>query len=360
MSVRRTPPTGEGFQHSSIRINLENSDLWKSFHNVGTEMIITKHGRRMFPHCSVSLSGLQPFANYVIMVDMIPVDGYKYKWKKEQWEVAGKAEPQPPCRTYVHPDSPAPGSHWLKQSLSFLKLKLTNNTLDQHGHIILHSMHRYYPRFHVVQADSLYTVRWGPFQTFSFPETTFTAVTAYQNPKITKLKIDHNPFAKGFREGGTHSHKRCRSQGSPSGSPSAKKVPKPSHESPQSLQKMRLHTEKALTSTEQSQKGPHFSAWPPEQDASDRLHAEPLDMEYDYSCEEQMVPASLPYNSYRSLEYGRYPFPTSEAEPAQEQPTVHPLATAEYTAPQHPYHHPYAYSNTADWSQHPLFSYTCW
>uniref|UniRef100_A0A3B4B1B5 T-box domain-containing protein n=1 Tax=Periophthalmus magnuspinnatus TaxID=409849 RepID=A0A3B4B1B5_9GOBI len=229
-----TPPTGEGFQHSSIRINLENSDLWKSFHNVGTEMIITKHGRRMFPHCSVSLSGLQPFANYVIMVDMIPVDGYKYKWKKEQWEVAGKAEPQPPCRTYVHPDSPAPGSHWLKQSLSFLKLKLTNNTLDQHGHIILHSMHRYYPRFHVVQADSLYTVRWGPFQTFSFPETTFTAVTAYQNPKITKLKIDHNPFAKGFREGGTHSHKRCRAQGSPSGSPSAKKVPKPSLESPQS------------------------------------------------------------------------------------------------------------------------------
>lgn len=99
-------------------------------------------------------------------------------------------------------------------------------------------MHRYYPRFHVTQADSPYTVRWGPFQTFSFPETTFTAVTAYQNPKvqtgninptqtlfesnmntdrqlpvlfflkITKLKIDHNPFAKGFREGGTHSHSK--------------------------------------------------------------------------------------------------------------------------------------------------------
>lgn len=50
--------------------------------------------------------------------------------------------------------------------------------------IILHSMHRYYPRFHVIQADSPYTVRWGPFQTFSFPETTFTAVTAYQNPKV--------------------------------------------------------------------------------------------------------------------------------------------------------------------------------
>lgn len=59
------------------------------------------------------------------------------QWNKEKWEVAGKAEPQPPCRTYLHPDSPAPGSHWMKQSVSFLKLKLTNNTLDQHGHVSL-------------------------------------------------------------------------------------------------------------------------------------------------------------------------------------------------------------------------------
>lgn len=57
------------------------------------------------------------------------------QWNKKKWEVAGKAEPQPPCRTYLHPDSPAPGSHWMKQSVSFLKLKLTNNTLDQHGHV---------------------------------------------------------------------------------------------------------------------------------------------------------------------------------------------------------------------------------
>lgn len=51
--------------------------------------------------------------------------------------------------------------------------------------IILHSMHRYQPRFHVVQADDLYSVRWAPFQTFSFTETCFTAVTAYQNSKVS-------------------------------------------------------------------------------------------------------------------------------------------------------------------------------
>ncbi|KAI4455332.1 protein phosphatase inhibitor [Holotrichia oblita] len=38
------------------------------------------------------------------------------------------------------------------------------------------------------------------FKTFVFPETAFTAVTAYQNHRITQLKIASNPFAKGFRD----------------------------------------------------------------------------------------------------------------------------------------------------------------
>ena len=38
------------------------------------------------------------------------------------------------------------------------------------------------------------------FRTFVFAETVFIGVTAYQNQLITKLKIDSNPFAKGFRD----------------------------------------------------------------------------------------------------------------------------------------------------------------
>lgn len=37
----------------------------------------------------------------------------------------------------------------------------------------------------------------------SFPETTFIAVTAYQNEEVTQLKITNNPFAKAFRENAT-------------------------------------------------------------------------------------------------------------------------------------------------------------
>ncbi|CAI9535390.1 unnamed protein product [Staurois parvus] len=185
---------------NSVSATLEDLDLWRQFHQEGTEMIITKSGRRMFPQCKIRLFGLHPYTKYVVLVDFIPLDNCRYKWNKNQWEAAGKAEPHPPCRTYVHPDSPAPGAHWMKDAVCFQKLKLTNNTLDQHGHIILHSMHRYKPRFHIIQSDDLYNTRWGLLQVFSFSETQFTAVTAYQNDKITKLKIDHNPFAKGFRE----------------------------------------------------------------------------------------------------------------------------------------------------------------
>ncbi|NWX84187.1 TBX6L protein, partial [Nothoprocta pentlandii] len=205
-------PSLEPYAQSSIVVTLEDMGLWMKFHQIGTEMIITKSGRRMFPQCKIKVSGLIPYAKYLMLVDFVPMDNFRYKWNKDQWEVAGKAEPQLPCRTYIHPDSPAPGSHWMKEPVSFQKLKLTNNTLDQHGHIILHSMHRYKPRFHIVQADDLFSVRWSIFQVFSFPETVFTSVTAYQNEKITKLKIDNNPFAKGFREHGKNTRREGRAK----------------------------------------------------------------------------------------------------------------------------------------------------
>ena len=52
-----------------------------------------------------------------------------------------------------------------------------------------------YDDFQGLQFASTYNV-------FTFPETAFLGVTAYQNDRITQLKIDHNPFAKGFRDTG--------------------------------------------------------------------------------------------------------------------------------------------------------------
>ncbi|WAR03842.1 TBX2B-like protein, partial [Mya arenaria] len=186
----------------NLKITLENRDLWSKFSSLGTEMIITKTGRRMFPTLKVGLEGLDPHSKYILLVDIVPLDDCRYKYHNSEWVVTGKAEPHMPGRLYIHPDSPASGSHWLKQPVTFHKLKLTNNNLDQNGHIILNSMHKYQPRVHIVQANDIFSMRWTSFNTYAFEETTFIAVTAYQNEQITQLKIDHNPFAKGFRDNG--------------------------------------------------------------------------------------------------------------------------------------------------------------
>lgn len=60
---------------------------------------------------------------------------YRYAFHSSSWLVAGKADPATPGRVHYHPDSPAKGAQWMKQIVSFDKLKLTNNLLDDNGHV---------------------------------------------------------------------------------------------------------------------------------------------------------------------------------------------------------------------------------
>ncbi|KAK1170797.1 hypothetical protein AOXY_G7729 [Acipenser oxyrinchus oxyrinchus] len=205
------PSKGGPGDAKEIQVDLQGADLWKRFHEIGTEMIITKAGRRMFPAMRAKISGLDPHQQYYIAMDIIPVDNkrYRYVYHSSKWMVAGNADSPVPPRVYIHPDSPASGETWMRQVISFDKLKLTNNELDDQGHIILHSMHKYQPRVHVIRkecGEDLSPVKAVPVgegvKSVSFPETAFTTVTAYQNQQITRLKIDRNPFAKGFRDSG--------------------------------------------------------------------------------------------------------------------------------------------------------------
>ncbi|XP_019374597.1 PREDICTED: MAX gene-associated protein isoform X4 [Gavialis gangeticus] len=191
-----------------ITVTLDNNSMWNEFYHRNTEMILTKQGRRMFPYCRYWITGLDSNQKYILVMDISPVDNHRYKWNGRWWEPSGKAEPHVLGRVFIHPESPSTGQYWMHQPVSFYKLKLTNNTLDQEGHIILHSMHRYLPRLHLVPADKATEVIQlnGPdVHTFTFPQTEFFAVTAYQNIQITQLKIDYNPFAKGFRDDGLNS-----------------------------------------------------------------------------------------------------------------------------------------------------------
>ncbi|MCI4394610.1 hypothetical protein PGIGA_G00170730 [Pangasianodon gigas] len=184
------------------KVNLEAKELWDQFHKLGTEMVITKSGRRMFPPYKVRVNGLDKKAKYILLMDIVAADDCRYKFHNSRWMVAGKADPEMPKRMYIHPDSPATGEQWMAKPVTFHKLKLTNNISDKHGFTILNSMHKYQPRFHIVRANDILKLPYSTFRTYVFPETDFIAVTAYQNDKITQLKIDNNPFAKGFRDTG--------------------------------------------------------------------------------------------------------------------------------------------------------------
>ncbi len=247
---------------ATIRVSIESKSLWDEFDQLGTEMIVTKAGRRMFPTFQVKLADMDANSDYMLMMDFMPLDDkrYRYAFYSSSWVIAGKADPHLPGRIHVHPDSPQRGSQWMKNVITFDKLKLTNNLMDDNGHIILNSMHRYQPRFHIVYLGEHTTTSasnsvpgksskssakqalmanlassalnnndpsqlfsgesfgfMGPkgskggkpcqahsehqsFRTIVFQETKFIAVTAYQNHRITQLKIASNPFAKGFRD----------------------------------------------------------------------------------------------------------------------------------------------------------------
>ena len=193
----------------SVRCALDNKELWDKFCEFGTEMIITRTGRRMFPTVRITFANIEmdPGAKYLVLLDIPPCDNkrYRYAYHRSSWLVAGKADPAPPHRLHSHPDGPFTAEQLRKQVIGFEKVKITNNESDNTGQVILNSMHKFQPRVYLVkrregETGPVQDIEKEKYRTFVFPETQFTAVTAYQNQCITKLKIESNPFAKGFRD----------------------------------------------------------------------------------------------------------------------------------------------------------------
>ena len=111
----------------SLRYRSQERNLFTSF----------CFARRMFPPFQVRLQGLDPSSKYILMMDFVPVDDkrYRYAFHSSKWLVAGKADSSVPGRVHIHPDSPCTGQQWMKQIVSFDKLKLTNNLMDDNGHV---------------------------------------------------------------------------------------------------------------------------------------------------------------------------------------------------------------------------------
>ncbi|XP_002733999.2 uncharacterized protein LOC100313748 [Saccoglossus kowalevskii] len=186
--------------HDGVTVSLDEPDLWREFHKHGTEMILNRTGRRMFPCIGVQISGLEPAALYSVEMEMVMSDNRRYKFIHNKWLPIGKADSDINNTPFHHPDSTARGSFWMNSKVSFAKVKITNNKENLGTHTVLHSMHKYTPVIKIIKHGSRDTDNGTGMLQFSFQQTSFIAVTAYQNEHVTQLKIQNNPFAKAFRD----------------------------------------------------------------------------------------------------------------------------------------------------------------
>ena len=186
--VVNIPDTYQG--QSSIHVQLESAELWQQFFSVDTEMIITKagryernlplhldvdqthlllhtvlvstvipltlyvrvndcsvvslHCRRMFPGISTTVFGLEPDVKYTLQMEMCPASKNRYKYINSKWMSVGKGEPHDASQLlFVHPDSPASGKQWMRDKVSFKKVKLTNDKNSKKGYVSF-TRHRCY------------------------------------------------------------------------------------------------------------------------------------------------------------------------------------------------------------------------
>ncbi|CAF2089080.1 unnamed protein product [Rotaria magnacalcarata] len=188
------------YNGENISICLQNRDLWKRFHDLTNEMIVTKAGRRMFPIVSISIRGLEPEKMYSVELSFEQIDPHRWRYVSGQWQPGTKPDPLLPRTPYQHPDSPNYGETWMRDTVVFSKVKLTNKT-NQTGpcQVVLNSLHKYKPKLSIIDV----MLKKKIYET-SFEETEFIAVTAYQNEDVTALKIKYNPFAKAFLDTGNN------------------------------------------------------------------------------------------------------------------------------------------------------------
>lgn len=255
---------------------LEDASLWNQFHLVGNEMIITKSGRCLFPTLRLRPIKLDPNTLYCVALDIVQIRPNKFKFKHGRWVESGsklvsrydsnKSKTQnnkinskdfqintdyPTSEAFVHSNNPQSGAYWMKNGISFAKVKLsnrqfkstskpylsklsqfqndlkenvvntnnnTNNKSSKHlienDHFFLHSFHQYQPRIHIINLGPIngsvpddnseskknILIKDQEVITFTFDETKFTAVTHYQNEQVNQLKKNYNPHAKGFKD----------------------------------------------------------------------------------------------------------------------------------------------------------------
>ncbi|CAG8498989.1 2911_t:CDS:2 [Diversispora eburnea] len=144
-------------QQKNNQLLLDNTDLWTQFYRANNEMIITKSGRCIFPLLRFKPENLDSSSRYTFILDFILVSPNRFRFKK--------------------------GAYWTRFGVFFPKIKLTNR--PRHNLAVLKMI-----------KHSTTTFENDEESFFTFKETTFIAVTHYQNETVNTLKKNNNPHAK--------------------------------------------------------------------------------------------------------------------------------------------------------------------
>ncbi|VDD95309.1 unnamed protein product [Enterobius vermicularis] len=115
---------------TNVCIKLSNEDLWKEFNGFTTEMIVTKTGRKLFPKVEISVEGLEPDEQYVILLQIEPVGNTRFKFANGGWLPAGCADPGNAPKPLSHHDGAQLGKTWMRGPICFDRVKLTNCPAD--------------------------------------------------------------------------------------------------------------------------------------------------------------------------------------------------------------------------------------
>ncbi len=72
----KPPPSSGSAELASVQCRLETKELWDKFHELGTEMIITKSGRCVLPFFLQTIRKETQFVNQFVRIVVIPVNEF--------------------------------------------------------------------------------------------------------------------------------------------------------------------------------------------------------------------------------------------------------------------------------------------
>ena len=94
----------------------------------------------MFPAVMICVEGLELDTKYNMVLEMRCLDRCRYKYANSKWIKTSKAGMEfstgiPEVPSWTHLDGPKSGANWMKDPISFKKVKLTNDPQTTKGHV---------------------------------------------------------------------------------------------------------------------------------------------------------------------------------------------------------------------------------